>query len=106
MSSNFYNAQTKTFSSRLDVDPSINYSLDDIKHHLLDSMYPALANHLEISKDRSHFSRMDIYQARLTISPSSVRQVMLNGEYSFGNQLFNLDQVNHALTQTYPELFL
>lgn len=102
----YYNAQTKTLSSRLDVDPSINCSLDDIKHRLLDAMYPALANHLDVFHDSSHFSHIDIYQGRLTISHSSTRQVMLDGEYSFGNQLFNLDQVNHALTQTYQELFL
>lgn len=102
----YYNAQTKLLSSRLDVDPSIDYSLDEIKHRLLDSMYPALIKHLDVAQGQVWVGSTQIWRATLNVAPVSTRQVMLNGDYSFGNNLFNLDQINHALTQTYPELFL
>jgi hypothetical protein len=103
---NYYNAQTEVFHSSITVDASANTPSQQIAEQLVYKMLSDITKYLDIKEDRHLYSGDKVYRTSLTVAPPSVRQVMLEGEYVYKNIKFNLDDINTALFQTYPERFL
>lgn len=102
---NYYNAQTKVLHSSIALD-SRDTPSQRITEQLAYRMLFDITKYLKIEETQQYFSGDKVYNASLTVAPPSVHQVMLEGEYVYKDIKFNIDDINTALFQTYPERFL
>lgn len=85
-----------------------NHEVDlvDVTSHLLSDLADKLHPYVDIKRCWDSSYIQDVYTASISIVPLSTRQCVLNDQYTYNSQHFTRDEIDAAITNTYPERFL